>query len=595
VTTAKNVTAQTWTLTYVASDGLYHSGPVPTVPGALTGLLASSITSSSITLTWNAVTSATAYVVSRNGTVIAPADTATTYVDTGLSASTTYTYTVTPVNGYGTGTPASITAGTSAAVASSLVHGGAYSVIGSGFGTRPNYNIGSKDNGFTPYTWTANGNTYTHMHYRWCDFANPMPADGATKAQFMADSGFKGFYFTANEAFVQFPRYGGHFDFGTPVCTITGSVSGNVLTVTGVTSGSFSTPPAITTVNGPSTPWDVSQYLYCLVKGTDPTSSAAYTGLYITDLTAPRSGSSPVAAGNTYTLNAAASIASTTFTIWTMMNIQQLSGGPSQSGKYLYRCGTQDASGGAITIYTDQPSDGAAASVIPATWGTVASGVPSAYASAKQAVSGYYTKGLRYWIDSSSDQYNASGKVQDRIIGPNLERDAIIQDAPSPVATFYSTKNTGIAAVQPPTFYREEWDYCYPNVVTRRNGQTTVYYQTPFVNSGSSAPYVPVGRSVDTWHRAYLMWMDALTNAQNYGSIGTYAVTDIYFDFTAARVEIWQGSGMSTISEPQILLAWTPTRIDYAHNRGQLSSGPATLKVFDATGSVIYSTTVQVA
>jgi endoglucanase len=73
------------------------AGPTaPPVPTGLSGVAASF----SITLTWNASATATGYDVYRNGTLLA-SPTATSYVDQGLSASTTYTYTVRAKNAAG--------------------------------------------------------------------------------------------------------------------------------------------------------------------------------------------------------------------------------------------------------------------------------------------------------------------------------------------------------------------------------------------------------------------------------------------------------------------------------------------------------------
>jgi hypothetical protein len=71
----------------------------------------------------------------------------------------------------------------------------------------------------------------------------------------------------------------------------------------------------------------------------------------------------------------------------------------------------------------------------------------------------------------------------------------------------------------------------------------------------------------------------------------THNFADIYHDFTWARVEITDG----VHSEPQIITRWTPTAIDYLHNRGELKSGAATLNVYDATDSIIWSQLVQLA
>ena len=68
-----------------------------TPPSAPTGLASSGVTSSSVTLSWNAATDnvgVTGYEVVRNGVVLPTTVTGLTYTDTGLSASTTYTYTV---------------------------------------------------------------------------------------------------------------------------------------------------------------------------------------------------------------------------------------------------------------------------------------------------------------------------------------------------------------------------------------------------------------------------------------------------------------------------------------------------------------------
>ena len=66
---------------------------------------------------------------------------------------------------------------------------------------------------------------------------------------------------------------------------------------------------------------------------------------------------------------------------------------------------------------------------------------------------------------------------------------------------------------------------------------------------------------------------------------------DIYYDFTAARVEISDG----TYSEPQCLVSWSGTAISYVFNQGQLSTGTnRTLYVYDQNERVIYSTPVNI-
>jgi fibronectin type 3 domain-containing protein len=86
----------------------------PTTPGSFTGTAASS---SEIDLSWSASTGpscggAITYNVTRNGTQIASGLSGTTFKDTGLAASTTYTYTVTAVNSAGSSAAASTSATT---------------------------------------------------------------------------------------------------------------------------------------------------------------------------------------------------------------------------------------------------------------------------------------------------------------------------------------------------------------------------------------------------------------------------------------------------------------------------------------------------
>jgi hypothetical protein len=95
---------------YVAIDDLSvttgDSTPPPpdtTAPSAPTGLAASNVGADQLTLSWNAAsddTGVTSYRVVRNGAVVAT-PTGTTFTDTGLTPSTTYTYVVRAVDAAG--------------------------------------------------------------------------------------------------------------------------------------------------------------------------------------------------------------------------------------------------------------------------------------------------------------------------------------------------------------------------------------------------------------------------------------------------------------------------------------------------------------
>lgn len=86
-------------------------GTGPTLPGQVTGLVATAQSQSTIQLTWNLVSGATLYKVFRNGIQIST-DTAPPFLDSGLAPSTTYTYTLAANNAFGDGplsSPASAT------------------------------------------------------------------------------------------------------------------------------------------------------------------------------------------------------------------------------------------------------------------------------------------------------------------------------------------------------------------------------------------------------------------------------------------------------------------------------------------------------
>ncbi|MEV6178648.1 glycosyl hydrolase family 18 protein [Streptomyces sp. NPDC052015] len=81
-------------------DGGGGGDPAPTVPSAPSGLAVSGTTSSSVSLAWNPVSSATGYSVYRDGAKVT-AVTGTTATVTGLAASTSYTFQVTATNAAG--------------------------------------------------------------------------------------------------------------------------------------------------------------------------------------------------------------------------------------------------------------------------------------------------------------------------------------------------------------------------------------------------------------------------------------------------------------------------------------------------------------
>jgi len=102
------ITGITWE--FVSSGG----GSTPPPLGAPTGLHVTGTTSSSVSLSWSGVAGAASYTVYRGGTQVGTTS-GTTFTDTGLSAATSYTYTVAATGTGGTGALSSPVTATTAA------------------------------------------------------------------------------------------------------------------------------------------------------------------------------------------------------------------------------------------------------------------------------------------------------------------------------------------------------------------------------------------------------------------------------------------------------------------------------------------------
>ncbi|HWD81373.1 MAG TPA: cellulose binding domain-containing protein, partial [Kribbella sp.] len=95
------------------NGGSCSGGGGGTVPGAPTGL-SGTASGTSVNLSWSAVSGATSYNVYRNGTKVG-SPTGTSYTDSGLAASTSYSYQVSASNSAGEGAKSSsvsVTTGT---------------------------------------------------------------------------------------------------------------------------------------------------------------------------------------------------------------------------------------------------------------------------------------------------------------------------------------------------------------------------------------------------------------------------------------------------------------------------------------------------
>ncbi|MFD7919919.1 chitinase [Streptomyces sp. NPDC059740] len=87
-------------ISVLGPDGGGGSDPGPTVPAAPTGLGVGTVTSSSVALSWTAVSGATSYTVYQNGTKVQTASGASATV-AGLAAATAYQFQVTASNAAG--------------------------------------------------------------------------------------------------------------------------------------------------------------------------------------------------------------------------------------------------------------------------------------------------------------------------------------------------------------------------------------------------------------------------------------------------------------------------------------------------------------
>ncbi|WP_327317550.1 chitinase [Streptomyces sp. NBC_01235] len=92
-------------------DGGGGGDPTPTTPSAPSGLTVSATTSSSVSLSWNAVSGATGYSVYRGGTKVT-AVTGTSATVTGLAASTSFSFQVTATNAAGESVKSTAVTGT---------------------------------------------------------------------------------------------------------------------------------------------------------------------------------------------------------------------------------------------------------------------------------------------------------------------------------------------------------------------------------------------------------------------------------------------------------------------------------------------------
>jgi chitodextrinase len=136
------------------TSGYKGTGGIPTAP---TGLAVSGTTASSVSLTWNANSGATSYNVYRNASEVGSTG-ATSDTDSGLSAKTTYTYTVTAVNSSGESAQSSAVVATTQDTSGGGIPGVPTGLIVSNTTTRSVTLAWNASSGATGYNVYRNGN-----------------------------------------------------------------------------------------------------------------------------------------------------------------------------------------------------------------------------------------------------------------------------------------------------------------------------------------------------------------------------------------------------------------------------------------------------
>jgi chitodextrinase len=170
---------------FVSSGGT--TDPPPPVLTAPAGLHVTATTASSVSLSWNGVSGASSYVVYRGGARVGSAS-GTSYTDSGLSAGTSYSYTVAAADSSGTTGPASAAVSATTATAGGGTGGGTGGSTGGSTGGGGGTGCPAAWSPSTSYvpgnTVSYNGHKYTATYYS----TGAVPNDPASWAVW-ADNG----------------------------------------------------------------------------------------------------------------------------------------------------------------------------------------------------------------------------------------------------------------------------------------------------------------------------------------------------------------------------------------------------------------------
>src|SRR6185503_9256337 len=247
------------------------------------------------------------------------------------------------------------------------------------------------------------------------------------------------------------------------------------------------------------------------------------------------------------------------------LQLTQQSGGPSRSKKYFQRIGYGFASEGGIGFETD--------SRVPTS--------TKSYSCWKQK--GIITgKIFRVWPNGWS---NPGSNTADYYLGSGAaEREA---SWPYDAGAWYNNYSPSNTVFQRHVLFLDP----DPTLKSRFFVDSTQITFGPSINGNQVlVTAIPLTISTDNArgpNGSGGMWVE-WPNAVDSG--GTIAVTDIYFDWTPARVEITVGSK----TEIQIVNSWIDTEVKYSVNAGELPAGTGTENIFNASNQLVFSGPITV-
>jgi len=136
------------------------------------------------------------------------------------------------------------------------------------------------------------------------------------------------------------------------------------------------------------------------------------------------------------------------------------------------------------------------------------------------------------------------------------------------------------------TWGRFEFDGVTGNVALRWNGTLLRVGHSAWNPSGTTNPGYMMngGMNPNEW-----MYFPNMVDSTITSSPYDHNFTDIYIDWTSARVEITRGS----VVEIQPIKSWASGEIVIIHNKGAMTAGEGTLRVYNASRAV-HTETVQV-